>query len=359
MPTPTLARPLPVCAAALALLTAGRAFAFEYAFATDAQPARVVHPIGYAGAGGPLTLTVGVDPTSAFAGQMLVSTQNVVNTYNGLLPANGNLQPFGISAQQYDFESVLLHEMGHALGLDHPNFGAALPANDRYTRSGVGGNGVNDLGPGPDGVIGTADDARGDDTNLNWFRTATNNPFAIAPVVDSTTYSRNLTALPAGDSFSAQSSRENAATKGLANTEAVMVQGTFNGEVQRSLGFDDVAGIKYAESGLDERAGTADDYTVLLRFTGLDGAADITVDFDDSQTGFAVTGLQAIALGGGSFDSNAHVALTGQAKIYFNSTPGLQGFFFNQQPNQAVPEPAAMAALAGAGLLLLRRRRAV
>ena len=348
------ARPL-AAAVLLTLASAGTAGAFEYDFVNEAQPGRVTHPIGYAGAGGPLTLTVGIDPTSMFATQMQVPTLNVISTYNGLTPTNGNLRPSAIPSNTFDFESVLLHEMGHALGLDHPNFGSALPSNSRYTRSGTGPNGTFDLAPGPDGVIGTADDARGDDTNYNWFRKSTNNPFAIAPVVDSTTYSRSLTDLPAGSAFAAQSSRENATAGGLPNTEAVLVQGTFNGEVQRTLGFDDVAGLRFAESGVDEIAGTADDYTFVLQFAGLTTAADIVIDFDNAQTGFAVTSINAtsIGAGGSTFDSFKHVALT-DANIFFTSDLGQQSFFFNQQ---LVPEPGSLAALAAAGLLLVRRRR--
>lgn len=45
-------------------------------------------------------------------------------------------------------------------------------------------------------IIGSADDVRGDDINLHWYRNGTNNPFVLAATVDFTTYSRTLGSLP-------------------------------------------------------------------------------------------------------------------------------------------------------------------
>ncbi|MEO1318531.1 MAG: hypothetical protein AAFW01_18405, partial [Pseudomonadota bacterium] len=65
-------------------------------------------------------------------------------------------------------------------------------------------------------------------------------------------------------------------------------QGSFFGEVQRTLTADDIAGVRYAQSGIDHLAGTSDDYVFDLQFIGLVDDADILIDFDNSQTGFAV-----------------------------------------------------------------------
>ena len=312
--------------------------AFAYIFAGETNGVDVVtHAQGYNGTGGTVTVTVGIDPTSSFAAQMIIPTQNVVNTWNTLAPTTGNLDSSGISGSQVDYESTLLHEVGHSLGLSHVNAAteSGLSGSNRnYTKATDGANNTFDINAGADGIIGSADDIRGDDVNLNYFRIADNNPVNIPGggigVVDSTTYSRDLADLPLGDNFSANGDRAVAAALGFANTEAVMQQGAFFGEVQRQL--------------------TADDYTLVLQFLGLTTGADIVIDMDSAQTGFAVSQSS------GSFLSGDHVVITNSA-IYFDPT---DNWFFNQDSNASdvtAPETTAIFGLAVFGLAIYRRRK--
>ena len=291
------------------------AFAYIFAFNFNV-PNLITHPVGYTGTGGVLNITVGIDPTSANAMAMVTSTQNVIASWNNLAPTTGNLDFSGIVAGgEVDFESVLLHEMGHAMGLAHCNAASESGlggANENYTRAEEGANTAFDIDPGGDGIIGSADDLRGDDVNFNWFRMSNNNPFTIPGTVDGTTYSLDLVDLPAGDNFSANADRDVGTALGSANTEAVMQQGSFFGEAQRTLAHDDVAGLRFAMAGVDETAGNADDYTFNLTYAGLTTAADIVIDFDNNQTGFAV------ASSGGSSINATHWRVTGSS-IFFNT----------------------------------------
>ena len=149
------------------------ASAFAYVFAGSANGINVVtHPIGYNGSGDTVTVTVGIDPTSNFSANMAIPVQNVVSIFNGLNSTNGNVSFGNIPAGDIDFESVLLHEMGHSLSLAHCNFATEsgqTGANMNYTKSVNGANSTADFTSGPDGVIGPEDDLRGDDLSLNYL----------------------------------------------------------------------------------------------------------------------------------------------------------------------------------------------
>lgn len=317
----------------LALFTPlNSSFPFAFVFAGTTNGINIVtHPIGYTGAGGTITVTVGIDPTSAFAADMVISTQNVIDKFNNAISTTNNIDFSVISPTQVDFESVLLHEMGHSLGLAHCNLAteSGLTGADRnYTKSTPGPDGVYGLNPGPDGIIGSADDIRGDDINLNYFKTADNDPFSIDAIVDQTTYSRDISNLPLGSSYSTNPDRDVSALLGAPNTEGVMQQGTFSSETQRSLTADDVAGIKYAMSGIDEISGTADDYNLVLTYAGLTDSADIVIDFDNSEASFAISSS------GASFISTDHLRITNN-NIYFNTG---YNWFFNDVPSSS-PQP--------------------
>ena len=89
-------RPL-VWLCVVAVLTAGivltrRAFSGPYLFAGETNGVNLVmHPLGYLGTGGTVSISVGIDPTSANAASMATSVQNIVNTFNSLNPTTGNL----------------------------------------------------------------------------------------------------------------------------------------------------------------------------------------------------------------------------------------------------------------------------
>jgi len=229
---------------------------------------------------------------------------------------------------------------------------SGLSGNDmNYTKSTDGANNVFDIDAGTDTVIGSADDVRGDDVNMNYFKTADNNPFTLAGTIDSTTYSRDLADLPGGDNYSANADRAVGVLLGYADSEGVMQQGTFADEAQRDLAADDVAGIRYAMSGLDETVGGGDDYTINLTYAGLDAGADIVLDFDNAQTGFAVCQTA------GLFINPTHVRVT-SAPLYFNT--GYDWFFNDVSNSPTVPEPSTLVLLGaalGAGLIARRRRR--
>jgi len=93
-------------------------------------------------------------------------------------------------------------------------------------------------------------------------------------------------------------------------------------EAQRTLSYDDVAALRYAMTGVDEVANTGDDYTLTLVYAGLTTDAEIVLDFDNSQTGFAVTSLTGQYIGGSD-----HIQTT-SATIYINDT---FNWFFNDQ----------------------------
>jgi len=317
-----------------ALLLPAAALAGAFTFAGESNGVDVItHPTGYSGTGGELLVSVCIDPTSPNAAAMVIPVQNAVRTFNGLAPTTHNLLLGSENAMpvEIDFESAVLHEVGHCLGMAHPNLAteSGLPTADReYTKSTDGANDSFDIHAGTDTVRGTSDDVRGDDDNLHWFRMTDNDPFKIDGTIDTSTYSRLTADLPAGHTFAANAGKDTAAVLlGEATTEAIMQQGQGWDEDQRALVPDDVATLKLAMAGLDEVAGTSDDYTLKLSYAGLTAACDVVIDFDDAETGFAVCKSSGTFLGGG------HVGIT-SAKVYYNTTAT---WFFNENPNCEAP----------------------
>lgn len=322
-----------------------------YIFAGEVNGVNLVtHPSPYTGTGGVVTVRVCIDPTSPNAANMEYSVQNIVATYNQLQPTTGNIKSNAnnnIPSGSIDFESVALHEVGHCLGMAHINAASESGQtgnNQNYTKATDGVDNVLNLNPGADGVIGSSDDIRGDDDNLVWFRKSNNNPFTIDTVIDSTTYSRLLTDLPAGHTFAANADRAVSTLLGLPKTEAVMQQGTFFDEAQRTLGHDDVATLRYAMSGIDERESggpanrnTLDNYTIVLEYGGIS-----TTNCDISMSFTATTGLAFCSVNGAGI-SPTHIRITtaniefGQSFSWFFNAPNVAPVL-NAIGNQALTE---------------------
>ncbi len=278
------------------------------------EPGRIAHQ-NYFGTGGELAavrvcIDSSISPGLAAAAEPAV--RNVIATYNRFRSLPDNTFAAGADtsapADQVDFETVLLHELLHAHGLDHPNQ-ADNPAGNgtsRYddTRSGGGANGVLDHLGDADGIPGSGDDQRGDDVSLAWFARGSNDPAALPAIVDTTTMARTLDDLPPGQHFAANGNAAVMAALGYANSEAAAVQGYVQGRVQHHLHSDDLAMLQLARAGLDGIAGTADDYRSTAVFAGYynnpqGGECSIVVRFDDDggRVGFAATlvGLTPLA----------------------------------------------------------------
>ena len=234
----------------------------------------VMHPLGYDGTGGTLELTVCVDPSAPNAAAASATLSFAVETWNARQAASPNISTSaGVGAGEIDFQSMVMRGLGLCLGLDDPSDSSG------YTSATNGENDFFNRDDGLDDVPGTRDDLRGDDVNLMWFRFLDNDPFAVTAKVDSSTYTRNTVILPEGDTFAASPTRAVAMALGADSTESVMVATLLAGEAKRGLTADDLATLRYAESGLDETAGTADDYQVSLNFLGLAESCDLRLTF--------------------------------------------------------------------------------
>jgi surface protein len=314
-----------------------------YIFAGESNGTDVVtHPGDYTGFGTTATVNVCIVPSSPNASSLEIPLQNVIDHFNQLTPSLYNLRTGSdnnLTSSQVDWESTAIHEVGHCIGMAHPNLASesslSAPINDS-TKSTNGADNIYNTNSGADGVYGSGDDIRGDDENLHWFTSGVNNPFTAPDVIDTRNFARNLALLPGDDNFAANADRRVAGLFGVSGTEAVMQQLTYYDEDQRSLVADEVNTLRFARTGLDRTHGTADDYTVNLTYGGISSTGcDINVSFNSAQTGFAVCKTS------GSFINSSNIRIT-SANVYMNSS-AFTWYFTNNRVPAPVNDAGAVA----------------
>jgi len=260
-------------------------------------PFAIVHPPGYDGTQSLLTVEVCVQPQATYP-SLESATVWAVAQWANLDPAIGNCEPFcGIPEDPetlgfFDLQSVVLHELGHALGLDHPNLFFRDPAtgNPEHTSfsAAYDGSPVGVL-VGADGVRGSRDDfldavGPGTAVNVHWFRTADNDPFVSdASPIDINSYSRATSnSLPTGSTWAANANYCHGFQLGHDRTQSVMYSILSPVVEYSDLSADDANMIRMQGAGEDRIFGTSDDYAVVVNWV-LDCAdAEVLVRWDDT-----------------------------------------------------------------------------
>ncbi|MGR8980705.1 MAG: PKD domain-containing protein [Gammaproteobacteria bacterium] len=317
--------------------SSGNALAGSYIFAGESNGVDVViHPTGYTGGSNQnLTVNICIDASSQNAGDLVIPVQNVVNSWNALQETTGNVIANALPSG-YDIESVLLHEVGHCIGLGHPNTEAVSGDAGNSTKSTDGADNIYNTHAGADGIYGSADDIRGDDVNLHWFN-ANNNPFVVDAPVDRYSYWRGLIYLPSGHLYAVNADRTVSALMNYPNTEASMQQVTFWRESQRDLAADDVSSILFAMSGLDRTAGTGDDYTFSLNYNGIVANASTASNCDISVSIDEPSSFAYCSVGGSWISYPNHIRIT-SGQIHLGTG---YNWFFNTESNGGNNPPMA------------------
>ena len=335
-----------IMSASLLLFLSASAQAGLFLFAEiDRNPNIITHPTGYTGGNGQhLEISVCIDPGSERGSDLEIPVQNAIQVWNRLNPMVGNVvRPNNdLEFTAYDVESVLLHEIGHCIGLAHPNLASESASKSdppltideqSYAKTLRGGNNEFDLNPGIDDVIGSREDLRGDDVNLNWFQRGVNNPFSMPSKIDSTTYTTDVSQLPQGHTWVEIAAFDVWTLRSVSPTVAVMFQGIFNRETRRELSHDDAAMVRLGMAGTDRIQDTDKDYTFELQYGGIRTGCNINVSMGGNGFGFCAVGASS----GGGLPNN-HFRIT-SANITVGSTSNFNWHFNTVLREDPEPEP--------------------
>jgi hypothetical protein len=336
----------PPCAVAAVCMTLS--FDVSAGVFLNQTPGRVTHPETYDGTGGEIVLNVCLDPAlPPQFGDPTQATANSVAEFNRFQGRLGNVvNALSVGAAGTDYESILLHEMGHCLGLDHNVLGPSelqcalatgsnpgtCPATPGlfYTNSFAGPNAVRQASPGNDNQRATGDDLRGDDINRHWHAIGANNPFEALGLVDRLTHSQTAS-LGDGESFAEAVTSfspcnqipafsNTSGANGQPPTSDVVFPVHCINNVVRDLSPNDQTTFRIARAGLDGIAGTSDDYTTRLVFTGTQtDACHIRIAFP-SGGGFSCQGLLVPFPNGDQRITQTTISLQKETGWFFNQT---------------------------------------
>lgn len=320
----------------LVLATAVEGGVFVEAADSTTDPFIIVHPIGYIGTGGTLTLSVCAE--SLFVASATEEAVDIWQTFSaGVQNCQGEC---GVTEEPpiegfFDMTSTILHELGHcAFGLGHTTW----ENSDLELTSFTNTQDADSIVEGADMLRGSLDDVVSPLPGarlVHWFRAADNNPIAIdGTIIDGSTYSRRITDLPAGSSWPANANRIVAESLGESETQTVMYLSINAMMRYRGLTADETNTIRLGMTGLDLLAGTSDDYTINIQYVENCANADIEVQlFDlgtDGPIGGCLKGIEPIP--GQGLDVHFTIVpepVTGQSRVlvFVNSNEMFDAIF--------------------------------
>jgi len=251
------------------------------------EPFIVVHPTHYDGStGGPLEVRLCVADSNSET--TVPALREAIAIWNDFTPTTGNCTACRLveqgpseSGEPLSMTTVILHELGHcALGIGHVNWQDPGGSITSYTNS----KDTTTMDDGVDNLRGSSDDSPSPlpgSRLLHWFRKADNDPFTIdGSVVDSTTYTRRIIDLPAGHTWPANGNVGVGLLLGHLDTQSVMYSKSDSGQRYSGLAADEVNTVRFGMSGMDETAGTRDDYSVSLVISDC-ASADVEIKLVD------------------------------------------------------------------------------
>lgn len=271
--------------AVIAWAVAAPARAGVFVFSDDSNvdnPSLVVHPYGYTGTGGLVTVDVCLSATGQQIASQVQQAIDFINTFpRGVGNCSGRCSTIEDSPPpETNFFIVwtIVHELTHCtLGLHHPN-------RDQDSRTRTYQGTVREPFENPDGVPGSSDDVAEPLPGarlVHWYRLGQNDPFYDdASPIDNTTFTRRIADLPAGHTWAANGNRSVGSHLDYPVFSHSLMYGLGGPNTTYSAFTpDDVNTIRFAASGLDEIAQNDDDYALQLQIVPDCSSADVQVRF--------------------------------------------------------------------------------